>query len=34
MKVYELDLDNWKKCGKIANEQVFISFTCLFKDFI
>ena len=34
IKVYELDLDNWKKCGKIANEQVFISFTCLFKDFI
>ena len=27
IKVYELDLENWKTWGKIANEQIFIAFT-------
>ena len=34
IKVCELDLETKKKCGKIANEQIFIAFTYLFKDFI
>ena len=38
-KIAELKLVNWtskneKKCGKIANEQIFITFTYLFMDFI
>ena len=34
IKVCELDLEASKKCEKIANEQIFIAFTYLFKDFI
>ena len=34
IKVGEQDLEKWKKCGKIANEQIFIAFTYLFMDFI
>ena len=34
IKVCELELEKWKKCGKIGNKQIFISFTYLFMDFI
>ena len=27
IKVGEQDLEKWKNCGKIANEQIFIAFT-------
>ena len=29
----EMDLKNLKKYGKIVNEQIFIAFTYLFKEF-
>ena len=31
IKVCELDLEKSKNCEKIANEQIFIAFTYLFK---
>ena len=34
IKVCELDLEKWKYCGKIVNEEIFIAFTYLFMDFI
>ena len=34
IKACELNLGKWKKCGKNANEQVFIAFTYTFTDFI
>ena len=32
-KVCELDIEKWKNCGNIPNEQIFIAFTYLFMDF-
>ena len=34
IKICELDLKNSERCGKIANEQIFIAFIYLFMDFI
>ena len=34
IKVCYVDLEKWNNCGKIANEQIFITFKYLFMDFI
>ena len=33
IKVCEPHIENWKSCGKIANEQIFIAFICLWTLF-